>query len=981
MKKAASLSTRIRPIRPTHPRARTSMHREIRRTALAALAALAFGASSPAITAAQDKGPTIPDLKVETFMLPNGLSVILHEDHTTPFVGVNIWYKVASKDEKPGRTGFAHLFEHLMFQGSQHHDSEYFGPLEKLGAQINGSTSTDRTNYYEALPTNGLETALWLESDRMGFLLPALTQAKLDNQRDVVKNERRQRVDNVPYGMAEERLDEMLYPPDHPYHHSVIGSMADLSAASLTDVATFFRTYYSPNNASLCLAGDINPAEARKLVEKYFGTLPRGPEVARLKPSVPGLAGSKKLVMTDDVKLSRTTLAWPSVALGDPDEAALDALASILGLLPNENRLFRALQYDKQLAANANAFHRTSLLAGTFAVSITPQPGQKLDDLIAIADAEIARLKSEGPTADEIRKVKNTVESRSVLTLQSVAAKSDFLNRYNVEFGDPLAYKKELREAYAVTADDVKRVANKYLIADRVRLDVNPGTRTPRPAEATVDPSAQAPLAAVPAASAIDSFDRSTEPRPGPNPAFTPAPVERRRLSNGLEVLIAERHNLPIVGLNLVVKGGGTLVPPGKEGLASLAGDLLTEGTTTRDAIQLAGELAELGASVNGTGGPESCAVSLTTLTRHLPKALGLYTDVLLHPAFPEKELERLRRQRLSALLRLADSPPAIAGLVFPRLLYGDTHPYGRAVAGTPKSVKGLTRDDVVSFYRMLFVPNNAALIVVGDTTPDAIMPVLESALKDWKPGSPVARNVPEPPPSKPVTVYLVDKPGAAQSILTVGQVGVARSTPDYFPLTIMNAILGGQFSSRINLNLREDKGYTYGARSNFTFAQGPGPFEAGAPVDTKNTRPALIELVKELNEIGTTRPATDAELAFAKDRVIKGFPSRFESIGGGGGRRGGGGGGLAGTLAELVLYDLPNDYFTTYRDKVEAVTAADVHRVARKYVVPGNMTILIVGDRAKIEPELATLPYAKVINVLDTEGNPASKAINAEVP
>ncbi len=942
--------------------------------ALAALVALGVGGSPPATANAQeqDKGPTIPDLKVETFVLPNGLSVILHEDHTTPFVGVNLWYKVASKDEKPGRTGFAHLFEHLMFQGSQHHDSEYFGPLEKLGAQINGSTSTDRTNYYEALPTNGLETALWLESDRMGFLLPALSQAKLDNQRDVVKNERRQRVDNVPYGMAEERLDEMLYPADHPYHHSVIGSMADLSAASLSDVATFFRTYYSPNNASLCLAGDINPAEARKLVEKYFGPLPRGPEVAPLKPGFPALGGSKTRVMTDNVQLSRTTLAWPSVALGDPDEAALDALASILGQLPNESRLFRALQYDKQLAAAAAAFHRTSLLAGTFAVSITPQRGQKLDDLIAIADAEVARLKAEGPTADEVRKVKNTVESRSVLSLQTVQAKSDFLNSYNVQLGDPLAYKKELRDAYAVTAADIQRVANKYLIADRVRLDVNPGPKTPRPEETAVDRSAQTPLAAVPVKPIEDTFDRSVEPKPGPNPAFTPAPVERRRLSNGLEVLIAERHNLPIVGLNLVVKGGGTLTPAGKEGLAALTGDLLTEGTTTRTSLQLAGELAELGASVNGTGGAESCGLSLTTLARHLPKSLDVYTDILLHPSFPAKELERLRTQRLTTLLRLADSPPAIAGLVFPRLLYGDSHPYGRANTGTPKSVKGLDRADVVAFYKTLFVPNNAALIVVGDTTPDAIMPVLEAALEGWKPGSPVARNLPEPPSSKPVTVYLVDKPGAAQSILTVGQVGVPRSTPDYFPLTIMNAILGGQFSSRINLNLREDKGYTYGARSSFTFAQGPGPFEAGAQVDTKNTRPALIELIKELTDIGGPRPATAEELAFAKDRVIKGFPSRFESIGGG---RRGGGGGLGGTLAELVLYDLPNDYFTTYRDKVEAVTAADVHRVAAKYVEPGKMTILIVGDRAKIEPELNQLPYAKVINILDFEGNPAGPA------
>ena len=942
------------------------MHTKQRTAAAALVAALGLvgwlAGLAPAAGLQTAEGPTltIPDLKVETYQLPNGLNVILHEDHTTPFVGVNLWYKVGSKDEKTGRTGFAHLFEHLMFQGSEHHDSEYFGPLEKLGAQINGSTSNDRTNYYEALPTNGLETALWLEADRMGFLLPALTQGKLDNQRDVVKNERRQRVDNVPYGQAQEKIAQLLYPPEHPYYHSVIGSLADLSGASLGDVSTFFRTYYSPNNASLCLAGDFNPTEARAMIAKYFGPIPRGPEVAKLNANVPTLAESKTLVMTDAVQLTRGTLVWPTVPLGHPDEAALDALAEVMGQLPNENRLYRALVYDKPLAANVAAFHGTNALSGTFNVTITPQKGQKLDDLIALADAQVTRMQQEGPTADEVQKFRSGTESSSIQRLQSVQAKADFFNRYYVTTGDPLGYKQELKDAYAVTPADVQRVAQKYLVANRVRLDVNPGPKTPRPTETPVDLSAQAPLASVAAQPIHDTFDRAAEPKPGPNPSFNPAPVVRRTLSNGLEVLVAERHNLPIVGLNLVVRGGGTQAPVGKEGLAALTADLMTEGTTTRDAIQLASEQSKLGASIAGLGGPESCGLSLTTLTRSFPQALGIFTDILLHPSFPEKDLERLRTQRLAALIRQVDNPPTIANLVFPKLLYGETHPYGRPNNGTPKSVKGLTRADVVAFYQQLFVPNNAALIVVGDTTPDAAVALLESALRDWKPGSPVARTVPEAPPSKPVTVYLVDKPGAAQSILSVGQVGAARNTPDYFPLTIMNAILGGQFSSRINLNLREAKGYTYGARSSFAFNQGPGPFEAGAPVKTEDTKPALVELVKELTDITGPRPATPEELAFAKDRVVKGFPARFETIAG-----------VRGTLAELVLYDLPADYFTHYRSKVDAVTAADVHRVAQKYLNPERMTILVVGDRAKVEADIKELPFAKVINVLDVEGNP----------
>ncbi|MCA1685601.1 MAG: insulinase family protein, partial [Planctomycetia bacterium] len=351
-----------------------------------------------------------------------------HEDHTTPSVGVNLWYKVGSKNEKKGRTGFAHLFEHLMFQGSEHHDNEYFGPIEKVGARINGSTNTDRTNYFETLPSNALELALWLESDRMGFLLPALTQAKLDNQRDVVKNERRQRVDNVPYGQAEEKLDEALYPDDHPYHHSVIGSMADLSAASLDDVSAFFRTYYAPNNASLVVAGDIDPAKTKALIEKYFGPIPRGTDVAKLKPRVPTLDGSKHLTMTDRVTLPRATLVWPTVPRGDDDEPAVDVLAAILGELPKDNRLYKALMYDRQLAAGLTAQHPTAQLAGRFEVELSARPGQSLDEIVTIADAEIARLKEEGPTDAEVLKAQNSRESTLVLGLQALQNRADFLN-------------------------------------------------------------------------------------------------------------------------------------------------------------------------------------------------------------------------------------------------------------------------------------------------------------------------------------------------------------------------------------------------------------------------------------------------------------------------------------------------------------------------------------------------------------------------
>ncbi len=924
--------------------------------ALAVVGSLAHRSAS-----GDDRAPQIPELKVETYTLPNGLQVILHEDHVTPSASVNLWYRVGSKNEKIGRTGFAHLFEHLMFQGSKDHDNEYFGPIEKVGAEINGSTSTDRTNYFETLPSNALELALWLEADRMGFLLPALTQAKLDNQRDVVKNERRQSVDNVPYGQAAEKLEEALYPPDHPYHHSVIGSMADLSAASLDDVSAFFRTYYAPNNASLVIAGDIDVAKTKALVEKYFGPIPAGPKVAKLEPWIPKLDAPQHLTMTDKVTLPRASLVWPTVARGDKDEPAIDVLAAILGDLPKDSRLYKALMYDRQLAASVSAQHPTAVLSGTFEVELSARPKQSLDEVVSIAEAEIERLKKDGPTDAEVVKAQNFRESGQVLGLQSLQHRADFLNEYNTTFGDPLAYKAETKALFAVTAADVKRVANRFLTANRIRLDVNPGQAAVRAPEVAVDPKSQAPIASPPVIAIKDTFDRSKMPAVAAPPRFAPPPVVRRKLSNGLPVLITERHDLPVLSLELVVKGGETLVPAEKHGLAGMTASLLSGGTKTLDALQLASAFGEIGSTLTARGGAESSTVSLTTLTKHTERALELFTDVLLNPTFPEKEVERVRLERLAAIQARTDSAQGIGTTVYPRVLYGEAHPYGRPRDGSLKSIKELTRDDVVAFHKRLYAPGNAALVVVGDTTPDAITAMLEKALKEWTAPSSAAIAPPKAPPQpEAVTVYLVDKPGAAQSLVMLGEIGVPRKTKDYIPLTVMNAVLGGEFSSRLNLNLREDKGYSYGVQSQFVFRLGPGPFVVGTSVQTAATKESVAEILKELTDVTGPRTITQKELDFAKDRLIRGFPGQFETTGE-----------VAGALAELVVFDLPDDEYTTYTARVEAVTKADVDRVARTYLHPDRLTMLIVGDRATIEGPLKTLPYAKVINLLDNEGNP----------
>jgi zinc protease len=914
--------------------------------------------------------PRIPILKIEKYSLANGLIVILHQDHTTPVVSVNVRYKVGSKDEKAGRTGFAHLFEHMMFQGSQHHDQDYFLPLEKLGAEVNGGTTEDDTSYYETVPANALELALWLEADRMGFLLPSMTQDRLDNQRDVVKNERRQTVDNVPYGQAEEAALRGLYPPDHPYHHSVIGSMADLSAARLEDVAAFFRTHYVPNNALLCIAGDFEPVQARRWVERYFGPLPHGPEpVPARAPNVPHLDAPKHVVLTDAVSLPRTQLIWPTVPTKHRDEPALDVLAAILGELPKENRLFRTLMYDRQLAAQVGASHPTHLLTGTFEIDLYarpesgPQPGQQLAELIKLTDAEIERLQKDGPTAVEVRKAQNQRESGLIMGFQSVTHKASMLNTYLAVFGDPLGYRTELEKIFAVTPEDVKRVARQYLGPKRLQLDVLPGPPTPRPAEGAVDAARQAPLASPPVPHIDDDFDRSKMPPLGPTPRYTPPRFERRQLGCGLELRIVERHELPIVTFDLVVKSGETLAPKGKEGVASLTLNLLDEGTAARDALQLAGELAEIGSALAGAGALEASSVSLTTLARHLERALDLYADVILHPAFPEKELQRLKIQRLAHLKARADDPEQTALAVFPRLIYGLEHPYGRPDLGTPATVQSITRDDVAAFYKRIMVPGNAVLVVVGDVQPDHITAALESRFASLPAGPVPPPPFVLPPPSAAAsrsrTLYLIDKSAAAQSVLTVGQVGVARKSPDFYAVTLMNAILGGQFASRINMKLREEKGYSYGAQSSYAFWKGPGPFEAGGTVQTAVTSDALVELFKELTDITGRRPVTDDELSFAKDRLIRGFPNRFETTFG-----------VASQVAVLVADELPDDEFLHYQERIEAVTSAEVNRVARKYITPETMSVLVVGDASKIEKSLQSLPFVQGIQRLDTEGN-----------
>ena len=1010
-------------------------------------------AKGGAKTSATAKGaPVLPPIRYTQFFLPNGLRVIFHEDHSTPIVGVNLWYHVGSKNETPGRTGFAHLFEHMMFQGFRGYDMDYVPVIQEFGGALNGSTNDDRTNYWELVPSNFLEDAIFMEAGRMGGLTDAMTQAKLDNQRDVVKNEKRQRIDNQPYGQATYKIAETMYPEGHPYHWTTIGSMEDLSAASLDDVKAFFRRYYVPNNASLVISGDFDPAEARRLVEKYFGPIPKGDTIARPNPPEPHLDKEVREQLEDRVQLPRLYMIWHSVPQYSKDEAALDMLSSILAG-GKSSRLYKSLAYDRQVAQAISAFNSTEEIAGLFQIIATPKPGHALAEIEQAVGEEIARLKANGPTPEEMERAYNAREAGFIYGLQTVGGfggKDDQLNNYATFLGDPGYFEKDLARYRSVTAADVQRVAMQYLTDKRYVLSIvpraagptsaagpapaspregiappsqqtagtqtggaanaasqttptgtasgtqqgaaNAGGSTPAGAQTITKTEAQASQAAGAAPPAMAApgrgggmgtgtgraagqkvnskgqtkhVDTSLLPKPKPDPKMTLPAVQRRKLSNGLEVLVVEHHELPVVSMNLVTKMGASGDPADKAGLASLTSDMMDEGTATRSSLDISDQLARIGSSVFIGTGWDSTTASLRTITSHLDAALDIYADVITNPSFADKELQRLRAQRLVGLRQQRDRPESIAGNVFQTVLYGSKHPYGHPLGGDEASLNSITGADVREFYQTYFRPNNSALVVVGDVKPDQIVAKLEKALAGWKSAHVPAVDVSAAPAERDhAAIYLVDRPGSVQSVIQIGQVGVPRSSPDYFPLLVMNRILGGSNSSRINMNLREDKGYTYGASSAFSFRRGAGPFTAAAPVQGFSTKESVVEFMKELRGIRGEIPVTQAELDAAKQSIVRGFPRGFETPDQ-----------IAAQLEQVVTYDLPDTYFDSYLERIQAVALEDVSRVANRYLQPDRMAVVIVGDRSKIEQGLRTLEgLGNRINLVDTEGHPATQ-------
>jgi zinc protease len=884
----------------------------------------------------------IPDVPYTKFVLPNGLTVIVHEDHKAPIVAVNSWYHVGSKNEKPGKTGFAHLFEHLMFSGSENFNFTYINAMERIGAtDLNGTTENDRTNYFENVPTSMLDYVLFAESDRMGHLLPVLDQKKLDLQRGVVQNEKRQD-ENQPYAVSDELITENTYPVGHPYSWTVIGSMKDLDAASLSDVQEWFKTYYGPNNVTLVIAGDITPEVARQKVEKYYGAIPAGPPIARQEVWIAKRTGTHRGWVQDRVPQARTYRVWNVPEYNSPEEALLDLSAQILGQ-GKTSRLYKRLVYKDQIATSATASDDTNEIAGQFSFTLTAKPGGDLPKVETEANEELQKFLKDGPTEAELQLAKTQIFGRYARIMERIGGfggKSDILARCQTYSGDPACYKTYLKRIQAATPASVKKAANDWLSDGDYVLEVQPYPTDLK----TGDP-----------------IDRSHPPALGSAEDLKLPPMQKATLSNGLKIVLAERHTAPVVNFSLLVRGGFSSDSADSYGTCSFSQRMLEEGTPTRDSLQIGEQLESLSANFSADANLDYSSVNLNALKLNMDKALDIYADLILHPAFPQKEFDRLQKERLAAIQRNKVSPFPMGLRVLPTLLYGKGHPYDEAFngIGTDASLGKLTREDLAKYHETWFKPNNATLLIVGDTTLAEITPKLEKLFATWKPGEVPSINIPNvPQPAKDV-VYLMDRPGSGQSIILVAQLAPPYDNPDQIPLDLVNDIFGGNFSSRINMNLREDKHWSYGVGSRLIPARAERPFVSFSPVQTDKTKESIQELINEYKNIVSDKPITEAELKDEQANATLSLPGSFETV-----RQ------LSGAYGTILQYDLPENYYNTFTQKVVAVTPAEANETARKYILPGHLIWLVVGDMSKVEAGIRELNIGEV-HKIDPDGNP----------
>jgi zinc protease len=912
----------------------------------------------PTLQALAQEAP-VPNLAVESYRLPNGLKVVLHRDPSVPRVTVCVAYHVGSKNESAGRTGFAHFFEHMMFRGTKNVPN-YDIPLQETGAQSNAFTSEDLTVYFETVPASFLDRALYLEAERLAFLPTALDQEKFDTEREVVKNERRQSVDNKPYGASEEAILANVFPKGHPYSWSVIGSMKDLDAASLQDLRKFFGEFYHPGNAALCLAGDFDPATAKAAIAKYFEPIPAGKPIKPVAAPTPSLAQSNTLELADKVTLPRYYLAWPTVADSHADAPPLHLLAAVLSD-GEASRLHRALVKDARVANDVSAGSDTKEASGYFTIDATAAEGKTLNQLKAAIDVSLVDLAKRPPTQAELTRALAQFERATYSSLTSPLGRAIMLASDFVKEGDPLYYRKDYARYYKVTPADLARVARVYLKPEKVMLSIVPaGEGKERTAVAQVGPlpdlSASASTTEPPKTPSDPQW--SQLPGPSPAPAWRAPRYVRKKLSNGLDLWVVPWKTLPIVEARLLIPVGTADDPPGKTGLANLTATLLDKGTKTKTDIELAEELEALGISLTGGASLDDTTVGMSVLSRNLTPALSLLGQIVTAPRFDTKDFDRERKLELDALLQGPDDPSWIAGRAFRSLLYGPKHPYGKPGSGYLETLKSITLDDIRGFHAK-YAANRSSLIVVGDVDPDALASTVESTLGSWKTTGPAPAARPDfDTHPQPNVVYLADKPGAVQSVIAVGTRWVDIHDPTYFATLLGNHVLGDDFLSRLNANLREKNGYSYGCRSGFNYKRTGSVWQVSTNVRADATVPALKEILGELNALAGKQPLTAEELATARDAEVRTFPESFESPRS-----------IAGVLALMAEHILPADYLETYLDRLHGTSDEKVRDTMADLVNPSGRTILIVGDRASVEPKLKAMGV-KEVRIVDPDGN-----------
>ena len=916
------------------------------------------------------------DIPYQQFTLDNGLKVIVHEDHKAPVVAVSVWYHVGSKDEPAGKTGFAHLFEHLMFNGSENAPGDFFAPLQQVGAtDYNGTTWFDRTNYFETVPTPALELALFLESDRMGHLLKAVTQENLTNQIGVVQNEKRQG-DNQPYGLVEYKQLEALFPKGHPYYHSTIGSMADLTGASLEDVKNWFRQRYGPNNAVLVVAGDVDVATARRLVDKYFGDIPRGPNVTPRAADVPTLAAPKSETMHDRVATTRLYRMWVVPGLTNDDLVPLDMAASVLGGL-SSSRLDNALVRGEKIAVGVTAgiqpFERVSLFEVTADVKPGVDPalvGKRLDEIIA-------DFVGNGPTADEVQRVATREVASRIGGLESVGGfggKAVALAEGALYANDAGFYKKQLQAYASATPEMVRSTTRKWLSRPVYALTVAPGDREPyeeaagqgsgaaashapayyRPPTADEQPLAPKPAALAEAQSGAGSaarrgVDRSKFPEVGEVANIDFPDIERARLSNGIELVYARRTAVPVTRVSVSFDAGNAADPKGALGTEALALALLEEGTRTRNSIQIAEEQERLGANIGASASMDRTSVGLSALTPNLAPSLDLLADIVRNPAYDPAEVERLRAQQLAAIADEMTQPQGLALRTLPTALFGAAHPYGIPFTGTgdPKAVAAVGRDALVAFHDTWLRPDNAKIFIVSDRPLAEVQPLVERAFGDWTPPAVPkgTKNLAAATPAPRPRILLVDRPQSPQSVIMGGLLLPYTGAQPIEPLIVANDVLGGTFLSRLNMDLRESKGWSYGVNGRINRLAGTVPYIISAPVQANQTGPSLAALQANMREFLTAKGITSEELERTINNRIRNLAGNFETSED-----------VLSGMQTIELLGFPENYYETIADRYRAMTASELDQAARKVIDPSKFVWVVVGDAAKIRPQLDKL-------------------------